>query len=121
MDSMSVMCRMTWKSSRMPLPPSRSRASPRPTGRPVAGPLLSTDRHRSALVEALITGGVTDHGPVWEVAKLLDLPYEGSFLVVVAENTALGAEPLVGVEARPQPHDVASAWRLQPDHQVGVV
>jgi hypothetical protein len=87
----------------------------------VAGRLLSTDRHRSALVEALITGGVTDHGPVWEVAKLLDLPYQGSFLVVVAENTALGADPLVEVEARLQPHDVASAWRLQPDYQVGLV
>jgi len=87
----------------------------------VAGRLLSTDRHRSALVEALITGDGTQHGPVWEVAKLLDLPYQGSFLVVVAENIALGAEPLAGVEARLQPHDIASAWRLQPEQQLGVV
>jgi PucR C-terminal helix-turn-helix domain/GGDEF-like domain len=87
----------------------------------VADRLLSTDRHRSALVEALIAGSVTDHGPTWEVAKLLDLPYEGTFLVVAAETTALGAEPLAGVEARLRPHDIASAWRLQPDFQLGVV
>jgi hypothetical protein len=86
----------------------------------VSDRLVTTDRHRSALVEALVTGGVSDHGPAWEVAKLLDLPYEGSFLAVVAE-TALGAEPLSGVEALLSPHDVASAWRLSPDQQVGVV
>ena len=83
--------------------------------------MVTTDRHRSALVEALVTGGVSDHGPAWEVAKLLDLPYEGTFVAVVAESTALGAEPLPDVEARLRPHDVASAWRLRPDHQVGVV
>ena len=78
----------------------------------VSDRLLTTDRHRSALVEALVTGGVSDHGPAWEVAKLLDLPYEGSFVAVVAENTALGTEPLTGCEARLAPHDIASAWRL---------
>ena len=36
----------------------------------VSDRLVSTDRHRSALVEALVTGGVSDHGPAWEVAKL---------------------------------------------------
>ena len=87
----------------------------------VADRMVTTDRHRSALVEALVTGGVSDHGPAWEVAKLLDLPYEGSFVAVVAETTALGAEALVGVEARLAPHDIASAWRLSPDQQVGVV
>ena len=87
----------------------------------MADRLVSTDRHRSALVEALITGSVTDHGPTWEVAKLLELSYEGTFLVVAAETTALGAEPLTGVEARLKPNDIASAWRLQPDVQLGVV
>ncbi len=87
----------------------------------VSDRLVTTDRHRSALAEALVTGGVSDHGPTWEVAKLLDLPYEGVFLAVVAENTELGTEPLAGVEARLAPHDVASAWRLRPDQQVGVV
>ena len=87
----------------------------------VSDRIVTTDRHRSALVEALVTGGVSDHGPAWEVAKLLDLPYEGRFVAVVAENTELGTEPLVGVEGRLAPHDVVSAWRLQPDQQVGVV
>lgn len=83
--------------------------------------MVTTDRNRSALVEALVTGGVSAHGPVWEVAKLLDLPYEGTFVAVVAENTTLGAEPLARAEARLTPHDVASAWRLGPEQQVGVV
>jgi len=87
----------------------------------VSDRLVTTDRHRSALVEALVTGGVSDHGPAWEVAKLLDLPYEGSFVAVVAENTALGTEALAGAEARLAPHDIASAWRLSPDQQVGLV
>jgi PucR C-terminal helix-turn-helix domain/GGDEF-like domain len=87
----------------------------------VADRMVTTDRHRSALVEALVTGGVSDHGPAWEVAKLLDLPYEGTFVAVVAESTALGVEPLPAVEARLRPYDVASAWRLRPDQQVGVV
>ena len=87
----------------------------------VSDRLLTTDRHRSALVEALVTGGVSAHGPAWEVAKLLDLPYEGSFVAVVAENTALGTASLTGVEGRLAPHDIASAWRLSPDQQVGVV
>jgi PucR C-terminal helix-turn-helix domain/GGDEF-like domain len=87
----------------------------------VSDRILTTDRHRSALVEALVTGGMSDHGPAWEVAKLLDLPYEGTFVAVVAENKALGTEPLAGAEARLAPHDVASAWRLQPEQEVGVV
>jgi PucR C-terminal helix-turn-helix domain len=87
----------------------------------VSDRVVTTDRHRSALVEALVTGGMSDHGPAWEVAKLLDLPYEGTFVAVVAENTALGTEPLGEAEARLAPHDIASAWRLQPDQQVGVV
>jgi PucR C-terminal helix-turn-helix domain/GGDEF-like domain len=87
----------------------------------VSDRMVTTDRHRSALVEALVTGGRSDHGPAWEVAKLLDLPYEGTFVAVVAETTALGVEPLEGVESRLRPHDVSSAWRLQPDQHVGVV
>ena len=34
----------------------------------VSDRLVTTDRHRSALVEALVTRGVSDHGPAWEVA-----------------------------------------------------
>jgi hypothetical protein len=87
----------------------------------VADARVSTDRHRSALVEALISGNLTDHGPPWEVAKLLDLPYEGTFVVVAAETAALGAEPLAGVETRLRPLDIASAWRMQPGQQLGLI
>ena len=38
-----------------------------------------------------------------------------------SRNTALGAEPMVGVESRLRPFDVDSAWRLQPDHLLGVL
>jgi hypothetical protein len=83
--------------------------------------MLTADRHRSALVEALVTGRVADHGTMWELAKLLELPYEGTFVAVVAENAELGSEPLTGVESRLQPFDIASAWRLQPEYEVGVI
>ncbi|MFC5996556.1 PucR family transcriptional regulator [Pseudonocardia hispaniensis] len=87
----------------------------------MADRMVAADRHRSALVEALTTGAITDHGTAWEVAKQLDLPFEGLFVVVVAENTALGTEPLPGAERTLRRHGAASAWRLQPDYAVGVV
>ena len=39
--------------------------------------LLAGARERSALVEALFTGGTPDRDTLWEAAKLLRLPWEG--------------------------------------------
>ena len=80
---------------------------------------LIRQKQRSALVEALFAGG-TD-ASLWDIARLLELPLDGTFAVVAAEVTGLGQEPLPRVEARLRDAHLASAWRLTPDLQVGVV
>jgi hypothetical protein len=83
--------------------------------------MVSADRRRSALVAALIGGPAGERDTAWEVAKLLDFPYEGCFLVVVAETSAIGAEALPELEGRLGRMDVTSAWRYRPDYEVGVL
>src|SRR5215469_10263805 len=87
----------------------------------VARQLVSADRRRSALVAALLRGPVGDSRTTWEIAQLLDMPYRGSFLVVVAEAAAIGSVSLPGIEDRLNLLGVASAWRMQPDFEVGVL
>src|SRR5262245_26623578 len=83
--------------------------------------LLAGARERSALVEALFTGGIPDRDTLWEAAKLLRLPWEGVFVVVAAEAPGLAQEGLPDVEALLAARGVGSAWRLHPDLQTGVV
>ena len=83
--------------------------------------LLAGARERSALVEALFTGGTPDRDTLWEAAKLLRLPWEGVFVVVAAEAPGLAQEGLPDVEALLGARGIGSAWRLHPDIQTGVV
>jgi hypothetical protein len=83
--------------------------------------LLAGARERSALVEALFTGGTPDRDTLWEAAKLLRLPWEGVFVVVAAEAPGLAQEGLPDVEALLAARGIGSAWRLHPDIQTGVV
>jgi PucR C-terminal helix-turn-helix domain/GGDEF-like domain len=83
--------------------------------------LLAGARERSALVEALFTGGIPDRDTLWEAAKLLRLPWEGVFVVVVVETPALAQEGLPDAEALLAGRGMGSAWQLHPDAQMGVV
>jgi PucR C-terminal helix-turn-helix domain/GGDEF-like domain len=83
--------------------------------------LLAGARERSALVEALFTGGIPDRDTLWEAAKLLRLPWEGVFVVVAAEAPGLAQEGLPDVEALLAARGIGSAWLLHPDIQTGVV
>jgi PucR C-terminal helix-turn-helix domain/GGDEF-like domain len=83
--------------------------------------LLAGARERSALVEALFTGGIPDRDTLWEAAKLLRLPWEGVFVVVAAEAPGLAQDGLPDVEAMLAARGFGSAWRLHPDIQTGVV
>ncbi|HYT25682.1 MAG TPA: helix-turn-helix domain-containing protein [Actinomycetota bacterium] len=83
--------------------------------------LLAGARERSALVEALFTGGIPDRGTLWEAAKLLRLPWEGVFAVVAVEAPGLAQEGLPDAEAFLAARGIGSAWRLHPDTQTGVV
>jgi hypothetical protein len=83
--------------------------------------LLTGERERSALVEALFVGGIPERDTLWEAAKLLRLPWEGVFVVVAAEAPGLAQEGLPDVEALLAARGIGSAWRLHPDVQTGVV
>lgn len=83
--------------------------------------LLAHQSRRSALVEALFAGGTATEGTLWDIARVLDLSLDGTFVVVAAETPKLGQEPLPQIENRLRDAHHASAWRLTPDLQVGVV
>jgi hypothetical protein len=87
----------------------------------VAWQLVAADRRRSALVTALTHGPVGDAGTAWEVAHQLGMPYRGTFVVVLAENAGIGSEGMSGIEDRLNTLGIGSAWRLQPDFEVGVL
>jgi hypothetical protein len=82
--------------------------------------LLAGARERSALVEALFSGGIPDRDTLWEAAKLLRLPWEGRFVVVAVEAPGLAQEGLPDAEALLAARGIGSAWRLRPDLQAGV-
>ncbi|ALG07377.1 PucR family transcriptional regulator [Kibdelosporangium phytohabitans] len=84
-----------------------------------ASMMLAHQNRRCALVEALFSGG--SEGSLWDIARVLDLALDGTFVVVAAETPALGHEGLPQIESRLRARCLASAWRLTPDLQVGVV
>lgn len=83
--------------------------------------MLEQDQQRSALVEALLEGRMPGGGTVWEAAELLRLPYKGPFMVVAAAVPEVGRQALPGAEERLRSVGLASAWRLLPELQIGVV
>ena len=88
--------------------------------RTVGERMIADDRRRSALVASLQNGSTRGQPTAWEIAKLLDMPFEGAFLVVAAEAPA--ATPAVArLEGRLRRLDAASAWRAEPDYDIGVV
>ncbi|UGQ11859.1 helix-turn-helix domain-containing protein [Yinghuangia sp. ASG 101] len=83
--------------------------------------MVEADRRRSALVAQLIDGPSADSATVWEVARMLDFPFLGTFLVVTTEGLAAGDPPLPGLDGRLRALDVGSAWRAQPGSDTGVL
>ncbi|MHA6631542.1 PucR family transcriptional regulator [Pseudonocardia sichuanensis] len=79
------------------------------------------ERRRSVLVGSLLDGDDAATEQLWETASVLNLDGSGDYVVVSAESPTPGAEGLPGVERALLRHDVASAWRLDHDHQDGVV
>jgi DNA-binding PucR family transcriptional regulator len=83
--------------------------------------LLSDVSQHPLLIDSLLEGRVLDRWSLCEVARCLRLPANGPFVVIAAEVPAVGSEALPTVESKLRGHDVYSAWRLQPDLQVGIV
>jgi hypothetical protein len=76
---------------------------------------------RSALVEALFSGVLADRITLWDAARELGLPDRGPYAVVAAAADSPGVEPLPGVETALRQAHLASAWRLLPDQQIGLI
>lgn len=81
--------------------------------------LIAADRRRSGIVSTILAGS-SEHS-AWEVAKLLDLPFQGTFLVIAVEADPAAPPPVASLEDRLRGLDVASVWRAQPDHEVGLL
>jgi hypothetical protein len=76
---------------------------------------------RPVLIDSLLEGRVVDDCSLSKVAGHLRLPKDGPFVVIAAEVTTGGGEPLPLIEPKLRSLDVYSAWRLLPDWQVGIV
>jgi PucR C-terminal helix-turn-helix domain/GGDEF-like domain/GAF domain len=83
--------------------------------------LLGDVSQRPFLVDSLLEGRTVDRWSLWEAASGLRLPANGPFVVIAAEVPAVGSEALPAVESKLRGREVYSAWRLQPDMQVGIV
>jgi hypothetical protein len=82
---------------------------------------LTQEAERAALVEALIEGRIIEHSTLWEIASFLRIPASGPYVVVAAQCAAVGKSALPGIESKLNSIDIASAWRLLPDLQLGLV
>ncbi|MFI0976200.1 helix-turn-helix domain-containing protein [Streptomyces sp. NPDC021093] len=83
--------------------------------------MIEIDRRRSALVGELIDGPSSNGDTVWEIARMLDFPFQGAFLVVTAEGITTSDPTLPGLDSRLRALDVGSAWRAQPGSETGVL
>lgn len=87
----------------------------------VSRKVLNQAAERAALVEALIDGRIVEKADLWEIAQMLKLPARGPYVAVAAECASVGRSALPGIEAKLDSLDIASAWRLLPDVQLGLV
>lgn len=83
--------------------------------------MLSREEERSALVEAILFGRITDTQNLWDAADILRLPSSGPYAVVAAQVPGIGRAALPDIANKLDTRDIRSAWRLLPDLQVGIV
>jgi sugar diacid utilization regulator len=83
--------------------------------------LLAEGSRRSSLVDALLEGRAFDDWRLRDLAGHLRLPINGPFVVIAAHIPIMDVEPLPEIESKLRSLDIFSAWRLQPDVQVGIV
>jgi len=87
----------------------------------VSRKILDQAAERAALVEALLDGRIVEQADLFEIAQMLKLPVRGPYVAVAAECASLGRSALIGIEAKLNSLEIASAWRLLPDVELGLV
>jgi PucR C-terminal helix-turn-helix domain len=83
--------------------------------------LVRQEAERSATLEGVFSGYLHGAEALWEAAALLDLPYEGLFIVVAATTPVAGREALPGIQQSLSLAKLNSSWRLGPDIEAGIV
>ncbi|WP_340536887.1 PucR family transcriptional regulator [Nocardioides sp. GXZ039] len=78
-------------------------------------------QRRSVVVGALLDGDATGPEDLWRTADSLNVERSGDFVVVAAECETAGAEAIPDAERGLRSLNLASAWRLDSDHQEGLV
>ncbi|MFF7756097.1 PucR family transcriptional regulator [Streptomyces sp. NPDC007971] len=81
--------------------------------------LVAQEQRRSALLQALLEGRLTETS-LWEAADLLGLPHTGPYAVVVANVPSIGRHALPGIESLLGRAGIASVWRLGHDVEIGI-
>jgi PucR C-terminal helix-turn-helix domain/GGDEF-like domain len=83
--------------------------------------LLRQEQERSATLDGVFSGYLNGAESLWEAAAMLDLPYEGLFVVAAATPAVAGREALPGVRDALSAVGLGSAWHLKPDVEAGIV
>jgi hypothetical protein len=83
--------------------------------------LARRDTQRRAALLGTLLDGDDSVEQVWESAMLLDLPRQAEFVVVTAECPQPATEALPDVEDVLRRRNASSVWRLESDHQEGLV
>jgi PucR C-terminal helix-turn-helix domain/GGDEF-like domain/GAF domain len=82
--------------------------------------LLTEGSQLSNRLDGLVAGRRFDDWSLRDVAGFLRLPTNGPFVVIAAQVSVAGDEPLPEIESKLRSLNVSSAWTLLPDLQVGV-
>jgi hypothetical protein len=87
----------------------------------IAHQMVTRQQERSAMVQALIDGRLTDTVDLWNTADTLRISLRGPYVVVCAELTRISRTGFPDVEDRLSARGIFSAWRLQPDIEIGIL
>jgi hypothetical protein len=87
----------------------------------IAHQMVTRQQERSAMVQALIDGRLTDTVDLWNTADALRISLHGPYVVVCAELTRISRTGFPAVEDRLSARGIFSAWRLQPDIEIGIL
>src|SRR5271156_6226466 len=87
----------------------------------IAHQMVNRQQERSAMVQALIDGRLTDTVDLWNTADTLRISLRGPYVVVCAELARISRTGFPDVEERLSVRGIFSAWRLQPGISIGVL
>src|SRR5260370_32255951 len=82
--------------------------------------LLTEASQLSNRLDGLVAGRGFDDWSLRDIAGFLRLPTNGPFVVIAAQVSVAGEEPLPEIESKLRSLEISSAWTLLPDLQVGV-